>query len=133
MKKTLVFAVVVLCTSPAWALRFMGSPTTSGKSGLGLGFDWSHTQFDIKSDDVDGTAQLTNDIYFARLLWGVADWAEVSGMIAISDIEDNGEPSFHSGKDVNWKVAPRSSGPACHARIFEPTPQTKSLPLWKDG
>lgn len=105
MKRTLIFATVVLCAaSPVWALRFMGPPTTKAKAGqFGVGFDWSHSQFDIRLDDV-GTAKLESDVYYARLLFGVADWAEISGMIGMSEIEDDVEPEFRSSNDVTWGV-----------------------------
>jgi len=107
MKKVLIFAAVVLFANPVWALRFMGPPTPKSDSGqIGLGFDWSHSQFDIRSDDISVRPKpnMDNDIYFARLLLGVNEWVEISGSIGISDIEHDTEGGFRSGNDFAWGV-----------------------------
>lgn len=127
MRKTLVFATatVILYASPAWALRFMGAPTTSGRSGLGIGFDWSHTDFDVRLKDA-GTAKLESDVYFARLLLGVTDWAEISGMIGMSDLrDDRTDGDFHSSDDVTWGIGSKlrfwQSGPLQIGAAFQAT------------
>lgn len=103
MKKVMVFAAVVLCTQPAWALRFMGPPTTEIEGGqFGIGFEWSHSQFDVRSNDLDEVANVESNVYFTRLLFGVAKGAEISGLIGLSDIEDTEEDGLRSVNDVTW-------------------------------
>lgn len=116
MKRAIVMVILVLCTSPAWALRFMGPPTTDIEAGqVGLGFDWSHTQFDIRSDEGDFTQGVEADVYFTRLIFGLADGAEISGLFGISDIEERQENEFRSGNDFAWGVGTKinfgQSGP----------------------
>jgi hypothetical protein len=116
MKKVMVFAAVVLCTQPVWALRLMGPPTTDIKGGqFGLGLDWSHSQFDIRSNDFDATANIESDVYFTRLLFGIADGAEISGLVGLSDIEAIEEDGLRSANDVTWgaglKLNFEKSGP----------------------
>jgi len=105
MKKVILFAVVVFCAQPVWALRFMGPPTTDIRGGqFGLGLDWSHSQFDIRSNDLDldTAANVEANVYFTRLLFGIADGAEISGLIGLSDIEESEEDGLRSTNDVTW-------------------------------
>jgi hypothetical protein len=105
MKKVILFAVVVLCAQPVWALRFMGPPTTDIRGGqFGLGLDWSHSQFDIRSNDLDldTAANVEANVYFTRLLFGIADGAEISGLVGLSDIEESEEDGLRSTNDVTW-------------------------------
>lgn len=103
MKKVLLFATVVLCAQPALALRLMGPPTTEIKAGqFGIGLDWSHSQFDIRSNELDEVANVESDVYFTRLLFGIADGAEISGLIGLSDIEEIEENGLRSVNDVTW-------------------------------
>jgi len=116
MKRAIVMVILVLGASPAWALRFMGPPTTDIEAGqVGLGFDWSHTQFDVRSNEGDFRRAVEADIYFTRLIFGVADGAEISGLFGISDMEERQENGFRSGNDFSWGVGTKinfgQSGP----------------------
>lgn len=85
MKKAATL-LIILVSVKAHALTFMGPPTSDmGRGQFGLGFDYAHTDADL-------------DTYFARLVFGVADRAEVAGRLGFSDI-DNGD------QDIAWGMA----------------------------
>jgi hypothetical protein len=70
--------------------------------------DWSHSQFDIRYDDEwifpDGAA-VESEMYFARVLFGVADGAQISGHIGVTEIDSALDDSdYHSGNDLAWGV-----------------------------
>ncbi len=57
---------------------------------------------------------MESDAYFARLLFGVTDWAQISGGVGISDIEKYVD-GYRSGNDFAWGVGSKlrfwESGP----------------------
>lgn len=143
MKKVLFFAVVVLCAQPALALRLMGPPTTDIKAGqFGIGLEWSHSQFDIRSNELHEVANVESDVYLTRLLFGIADGAEISGLVGLSDIEDTEEDGLRSANDVTWgaglklnfvESGPFGLGTAFQISSLEGDDQTATGPFIADG
>ena len=110
-----VIIIAVLFGGPAWALTYMGSPSSDVEQGeLLLGFDYSNGQVDYEFsnssirgifDNVDG------DLYLGRAGVGIFDGLEVFGRFGVSEIEDLGNESawgigtkatFIEKDDVSW-------------------------------
>lgn len=113
MKRAVIIAV--LFGSPAWALTYMGSPSSNVKQGeLLLGFDYSNGQVDYEfsNDTVRGVLDnVDSDFYMGRAGIGVFDGLEVFGRFGLSEIEDLGNESawgvgtkatFIEKDDVSW-------------------------------
>jgi hypothetical protein len=92
MKKVVVITIVVLFASQAWALTFMGPPTSDIQQGqFGFGFDYAQSEADIEIEGVSGIlTDVEVDTYFARLIFAIADGAELSARLGIDEIEDLG-------------------------------------------
>ena len=113
MKRAIIIAV--LFGSPAWALTYMGSPSSNVKQGeLLLGFDYSNGQVDYEfsNDTVRGVLDnVDSDFYMGRAGIGVFDGLEVFGRFGVSEIEDLGnefawgvgtKATFIEKDDVSW-------------------------------
>ena len=102
--KRLSIIIAVLFASPAWALTFMGPPTSDIKQGqFGVGFDYAQTEADIEIEGVSGIlTDVEADTYFARLLFGIADGAELSARLGIGEIED-------LGNEFAWGVGAKAT------------------------
>lgn len=143
MKKVVILTIVVLCAQPVWALRYMGPPTTDIAGGqFGIGLDWSHSQFDIRSNELDEVANVEANVYFTRLLFGIADGAEISGLIGLSDIEQPQEDGLRSVNDVTWgaglklnfiESGPFALGAAFQISSFEGDDKTAVGPFIAEG
>lgn len=126
--KRVIITIVVLFASPAWSLTFMG-PTTSnievGQSGIGL--EYSNSDLDIRLDGygVSATIDMEATAYFARLLFGVADGAEISVRLGVSEIEEDFPDGFSSGNEFAWGVGTKltfaESGPLAVGAVFQLT------------
>jgi len=116
MKRAIII-FVVLFGSPAWALTYMGSPSSNVKQGeLLLGFDYSNGQVDYEfsNDTVRGILDnVDSDFYMGRAGIGVFDGLEVFGRFGLSEIEDLGNESawgvgtkatFIKKDDISWGV-----------------------------
>lgn len=88
MKKVAAIAIVVLTANCTWALTFMGPPTTDVKQGqFGIGFDYAQSEEDIDIEAL-GPEEVEVDTYLARIIFGLADGAEISARVGIGEIED---------------------------------------------
>jgi hypothetical protein len=97
--------VIALLAGPAWSLTFMGPPTSGVKKGdFGLGFDVSMGELDVELSGYgqSATAEMETSNYFARLLFGLADNAEFSVRLGLSDIEEDASGGFDSSTEFAW-------------------------------
>ncbi|MHC4169517.1 MAG: hypothetical protein ACYSWQ_21430 [Planctomycetota bacterium] len=90
MKKVAAVVIVVLTANSTWALTFMGPPTTDIKQGqFGIGFDYTLSESDIDISGVSGVLEdVEVDTYLARIIFGLADGAEISARVGMDEIED---------------------------------------------
>jgi len=113
MKRAII--VAVLFSSPAWALTYMGAPSSNAKQGeLSLGFDYSNGQVDLEFKGNTSNGVLDNvdsDLYLGRVGIGVLDGLEVFGRFGVGEIEDLGNESvwgagvkatFGKKDNVSW-------------------------------
>lgn len=106
---------VVLFGSPAWALTYMGAPSSDVKQGeLFLGFDYSNSELDFKftSDTTRGILDnVGSDLYLGRAGIGLINGIEIFGRFGIGEIEDLGNEfvwgagtraTFAQKDNVSW-------------------------------
>lgn len=93
MKKVVITIVALMCNQ-AFALTPLGPPTSNVKQGdLLLGFDYSHSEFDVKWSGYGykGTLKgVESDLYLGKVGLGLSDGFELFGRFGLSEIEDWG-------------------------------------------
>ena len=113
--RRVVITIVVLFSSPAWALTYMGPPASDVKQGeLLLGFDYSNSEIDFEFRDAGVRGLLDDvdsDLYLGRAGIGIFDGLEVFGRFGVGEIEELGNESawglgaratFIEKDDVSW-------------------------------
>lgn len=113
--RRVIFIVVVLCGSPAWALTYMGAPSSNAKQGeVFLGFDYTNSELDFEfTDDASRGVldRVDRDLYLGRAGIAVIDGLEVFGRLGMGEIEDLGsefawgfgaKATFAKKDDVSW-------------------------------
>lgn len=108
---------VVLFGSPAWALTYMGAPSSNVKQGeLLLGFDYTNSELDFEFTGSTSKGFLDNvdsDLYLGRAGIGLLSGLEVFGRFGVGEIEDLGnefawgcgaKATFARKDDVSWGV-----------------------------
>ena len=110
-----VFTMVFLCSGPAWALSYMGSPASNVEQGeLFLGFDYSRCEVDFEFRNGGMSGMLTDvdsDLYLGRAGLGLSDGFEVFGRFGMGEIEELGNEfmwglgtrvTFIEKDDIRW-------------------------------
>ena len=112
-----VIIIAVLFGSPAWALTYMGSPSSNVKQGeLFLGFDYSNSEVDFEFSNGGSRGILDDvdiDLYMGRAGIGIFDGLEIFGRFGVGEIEALGNESawvagtratIAESDDVSWGV-----------------------------
>ena len=104
--RRVILISAVLFGSPAWALTYMGSPSSDVKQGeLFLGFDYTNSELDFEFtgdtrrgilDDVD------SDLYLGRAGIGLLDGVEIFGRLGMAEVED-------LGNEFTWGLGTRAT------------------------
>lgn len=109
--KRVIITFVIFISNPCWALTYMGPPTSNIKGGqFGLGGEYSFSQMDIRLSGYGliDTIDIEANTYFARLLFGIANNAELSVKLGIGDIEEDASDGFSSGNEFAWGVGAKA-------------------------
>jgi hypothetical protein len=103
--KRVIFAIIVLTASPVWALTFMGPPTSNIKEGqFGIAGEYGFSEMDIRLEGygLSATTDIETNAYFARLIYGMTDNAELFARLGVSDFEEDVSNGFESGTEFAW-------------------------------
>ena len=113
--RRVVITIVVLFSSPTWALTYMGPPASDVKKGeLLLGFDYSNGEldFEFRDDGVRGILDdVESDLYLGKVGLGLSDGFEVFGRFGVGEIEELGNEfawglgtraTFIEKDDISW-------------------------------
>ncbi|UCD51260.1 MAG: hypothetical protein JSW27_01250 [Phycisphaerales bacterium] len=115
--RRVIIIVAVLFGSPAWALTYMGAPSSNAKQGdLFLGFDYTNSELDFEFTGDASRGILDNvdsDLYLGRAGIGLLNGLEVFGRFGVGEIEDFGnefawgcgtKATFAKSGDTSWGV-----------------------------
>jgi len=115
--KRVILIVAVLISSPAWALTYMGAPSSNAQQGdVFLGFDYTNSELDFEITSSTHRGFLDNvdsDLYLGRAGIGIINGLEVFGRLGVSEVEDFGNEfawgcgaraTFARNDDVSWGV-----------------------------
>ncbi len=115
--RRVILVVAVLFGSPAWALTYMGAPSSDVKQGeLFLGFDYTNSELDFEFSGSTTRGFLDNvdsDLYLGRAGIGLINGLEVFGRLGVGEVEDLGNEfawgfgtraTFARKDDVSWGV-----------------------------
>jgi len=124
MKKLLMVTIGLIFAGQAWALTYIGSPTSNVKQGeLLLGFDYSDSELDIewRGYGIKGTIKnVESDLYLGKVGLGFLNGFELFGLFGLNrmdytlsqmeyteDIQDGF--SFNSGNEFTWGVGMKAT------------------------
>jgi opacity protein-like surface antigen len=113
---TVLFLVLAMCGGNVLAVGFLGAPTAElNKGQWSVGFDYSHSEQDLDNSKVkwswyaDGVLDesgstdievkdVTRDLYYATLGYGVCDRCQVYVKLGVASVEEEIDP----GEDVRY-------------------------------
>lgn len=124
MKKLLIVTIGLIFAGQAWALTYIGSPTSNAKQGeLLLGFDYSDSELDVewRGYGLKGIIKnVESDLYLGKVGLGLLDGFELFGRFGLNrmdytlrqmeyteDIEDGF--CFNSGNEFTWGVGTKAT------------------------
>lgn len=105
MKKLIIVTIGLLCAGQAWALTYIGPPTSDIEAGqFGIGFDYSNGKVGVKIGGygLSGATDLDTSVTFGKLVFGLADRAEFFARLGLSDIDEDKHGGFSSNNEFAW-------------------------------
>jgi len=117
MRRVIITIIMVLFTSPAWSLTFMGPAASNVKEGdFLLGFDYSDSEMDVEISGYglrETLEDVESDLYLGKVGLGISDGFEFFGRFGMSEIADSGnefawglgtKATFGEKDNLSWGV-----------------------------